>query len=342
MTDLAYAGIWRMTSGAFLTQIVIGAVGLRFYMPSSSLSEEGCRQRMAADQAESLVVEPLAAPFGAIVRGLVFADQTSPETVAQVEQAIGQYQVLVFRGHQPLRDAQLAEFTRHFGVRNVKSSRQMEFTRDGYPEIVLISNVIENGKPIGTVGDKSLHWHADLAHSHHNVRFGFLDAVEVPREGGNTIFASGYAALEPLSPSQREEAAELEVYHVGPGSEYPKPGDVRGPDDPEPMRRPLVVTNPTTGRRALFLSHLRGDSRNRVVDQSRADQVEALTAHITSPRFVYEHHWEVGDLVMWDQIGLLHARHALPPERRILRQVTVKVPFPEEAMWGSAALAGTA
>ena len=166
----------------------------------------------------------LAAPFGAIVRGLAFSDDTSPETVAEVEQAIGQYQVLVFRGHKPPTDAQLAEFTGHFGVRNVKTSRQMEFTRKGFPEIVLISNVIENGKPIGTIGNQPLHWHADLAHSHQNVRFGFLDAVEVPEEGGETIFASGYAALEALSPAERERIADLEVYHVGPRAEYPKPG----------------------------------------------------------------------------------------------------------------------
>src|SRR5580700_7725556 len=153
---------------------------------------------MISASTSQLEIAPLAEPLGAVVRGMVFSGQTGPQVVAEVEQAIGQYQVLVFRGHKPPTDAQLAEFTRHFGVRNVKSSRQMEFTRDGYPEIVLISNVIENGKPIGTVGDKSLHWHADLAHSHHNVRFGFLDAVEVPREGGNTIFASGYAALEAL------------------------------------------------------------------------------------------------------------------------------------------------
>ena len=292
---------------------------------------------MGTENTSELVVEPLAAPFGAIVRGLKFTDPTSPDTVTEVEQAIGQYQVLVFRGHQPPTDAQLAEFTGHFGVRNVKASRQMEFTREGFPEIVLISNVIENGKPIGTIGSELLHWHADLAHSRQNVRFGFLDAVEVPAEGGETIFANGYAALEALSPAGRENIADLEIYHVGPGDKYPKPGEAPAPGEPVSMRRPVVVTNPTTGRRALFLSQLSGGSPNRAVDQSRADEVEALTAHMTSRRFVYEHAWQVGDLVMWDQVGTLHARNPLPPARRILRQVTVKVADPEEALWGMAA-----
>jgi taurine dioxygenase len=295
---------------------------------------------MAVNHTSQLVVEPLAAPFGAVVGGLVFSDETSPGTVAEVEQAIGQYQVLVFRGQTPPTDAQLAEFTGHFGVRNVKTSAQMEFTRQGFPEIVLISNVVENGKPIGTIGNQPLEWHADLAHSHQNVRFGFLDAVEVPHEGGETIFASGYAALESLSPAERERIADLEVYHIGPRAEYPKPGEALAADA-VPMKRPVVVTNPTTGRRALFLSQLRGGSSHRAVDPSRADEVAALTAHLTSPRFVYQHHWHVGDLVMWDQIGMLHARNPLPPERRILRQVTVKVADPEEALWG-AAVASTA
>jgi taurine dioxygenase len=296
---------------------------------------------MTASHTSQLDVEPLAAPFGALVKGLIFSDATSPEVVAEVEQAIGQYQVLVFRGHQQPSDAQLAEFTSHFGVSNAKSARQIEFTREGFPEIVLISNVIENGKPIGVVGDKSLHWHADLAHIRQNARFGFLDAVEVSDEGGNTLFATGYAALEALNHAERERLADLEIYHIGPGSQYPKPGEMRPPAEPEPVKRPVVVTNPATGRRALFLSQLEGGSRHRVVDQGRAGEVEALTDHLTSPRFVYEHHWQTGDLVMWDQIGLLHARHALPPKRRILRQVTVKVPFPEEALWETTRVGGT-
>jgi taurine dioxygenase/pentalenolactone F synthase len=288
-----------------------------------------------------LQVEPLAAPFGAIIRGLQFSGETSPEIVAEVEQAIGQYQVLVFRGHQPPTDAQLAEFTGHFGKRNVKTTSQLDFTRQGFPEIVLISNVMEDGKPIGAVGSKKLFWHADLAWSHENIRFGFLDAVEIPKQGGNTLFASGYAALESLSPEQRTDVAGLEVYHLRSGQEYPQPGAAPATGEDLIMKRPLIITNPWTGRKALFLSHLGGDSRLRAVDQSRADDVQALTEHLSSPRFVYEHHWQVGDLVMWDQIGMVHARHALPPERRILRQVTVKVPYPEEALWNMPELTHT-
>jgi alpha-ketoglutarate-dependent taurine dioxygenase len=296
---------------------------------------------MVTSDASQLAVEPLAAPFGAIVRGLVFSDETSTETVAEVEQAVGQYQVLVFRGHKSPTDAQLAEFTGRFGVRNPKSRDKLAFTKDGFPEIVVLSNVIENGERIGSGVDggfRNLDWHADLAHSRQNARFGFLDAVEVPDEGGNTLFASGYAALEALSPAERHRLAGLEVYHVGDGGEYPEPGETALSGGQALMKRPIVVTNPTTGRRALFLSQLRGGSRYRAVDQSRADEVEALTARLTSPRFVYEHHWQVGDLVMWDQIGMLHARREFDPSlRRILRQVSVRVADPEAALWGASA-----
>src|SRR5215469_15945011 len=215
---------------------------------------------MDANHKQQLEVEPLAAPFGAVVRGLTFSDTTSPELIAEVEQDIGQYQVLVFRGHEPPTDAQLAEFTGHFGVRNVKTPDKLDFTPEGFPEIVLISNVIENGKPIGAVGDRSLHWHADLAWSNHNIRFGFLDAVEVPSEGGNTLFASGYAALEALSPDERQGLEELEIYHLRSGEEYPAPGQTPAPGQSVPMKRPVVVTNPSTGRRAVFLSQLGGGS----------------------------------------------------------------------------------
>jgi alpha-ketoglutarate-dependent taurine dioxygenase len=295
---------------------------------------------MVTRDASQLVVEPLAAPFGAIVRGLTFSGPTSPGIVTEVEQAIGQYQVLLFRGHKPPTDGQLAEFTGRFGVRNPKSNDKLEFTKNGYPEIVVLSNVVESGKRIGAGVDGgfgNLDWHADLAHSRQNARFGFLDAVEVPKEGGNTLFATGYAALEALSPAQREGIADLEVYHIGDGGEYPKPGEA-AVSGAQALKRPVVVTNPTTGRRALFLSQLRGGSPNRAVDPSRADEIEALTAHLTSPRFIYEHHWQAGDLVMWDQIGMLHARREFDPTvRRILRQVSVKVADPEPALWGVAA-----
>ena len=129
---------------------------------------------MIGTDAPPLVIEPLALPFGAVIRGLRFTAVTSPSTVVEVEQAIAQYPVLVFRGHEPPTDAQLAEFTSHFGVRNPKDSRQIEFTKDGYPEIVILSNVPEDGKPVGSAGEAFLDWHADLAHSRHNARFGFL------------------------------------------------------------------------------------------------------------------------------------------------------------------------
>jgi alpha-ketoglutarate-dependent taurine dioxygenase len=295
---------------------------------------------MTSDSPSRLEIEPLAEPLGAVVRGMVFSGQTTAELVAEIEQAIGQYQVLVFRGHKPPSDGELAEFTRCFGVRNPKTADKLEFTKDGYPEIVVLSNIVEDGQRIGSGVDGGygyLDWHADLAHSHRNARFGFLDAVEVPAHGGNTLFASGYAALEALSPAVRDGLAEVEIYHLRDGEEYPEPGTQFSPGQPEPMRRPVVVTNPTTGRRALFLSQLRGGSRYRAVDQSRAYEIDVLTAHLTSPRFVYEHHWQTGDLVMWDQIGLLHARRAFDPSlRRILRQVSVMVSEPETALWAPA------
>jgi alpha-ketoglutarate-dependent taurine dioxygenase len=295
---------------------------------------------MISASTSQLEIAPLAEPLGAVVRGMVFSGQTGPQVVAEVEQAIGQYQVLVFRGHEPPTDGQLAEFTRCFGVRNPKTDDKLEYTKDGYPEIVVLSNIVEDGRRIGSGVDGGfgyLDWHADLAHSHRNARFGFLDAVEVPSDGGNTLFANGYAALEALSPAVRDGLAELEIYHLKDGQEYPEPGTAFAPGQPEPMRRPVVVTNPATGRRALFLSQLRGGSRYRAVDQSRADEIDNLTSLLTSPRFVYEHHWQTGDLVMWDQIGLLHARRAFDPYlRRILRQVSVMVSEPESALWAAA------
>jgi alpha-ketoglutarate-dependent taurine dioxygenase len=265
-------------------------------------------------------VRPLSEPFGAEVHAFDFSVPLFAEMVDEIESAIGQYLVLVFRGHTPPTDEQFTKFTTHFGVHDPKDLNP-QFARPGNPYILVISNIVEDGKEVGGRGAVNLDWHTDGAHRLQSTRFGFLDAVEVPETGGNTLFASGYAALEALTPQQRAHIADLELLHMGP------PAD---PNDPRPTsgehtnaaRRPITVVNPSTGRRALYLNNL----RSRAADPTRQAEADSLLAHITSTRFILEHEWKVGDLVMWDELGLLHARREFDPsQRRYLRQVSVRM-----------------
>jgi alpha-ketoglutarate-dependent taurine dioxygenase len=269
---------------------------------------------------ERIDVRPLPAPFGAEVHAFDFSVPLVPEIADAIESAIGQYLVLVFRGHTPPTDEQFTNFTAYFGVHNPKDLNP-QFRRPGNPYILVISNIVEDGKEVGGRGVANLDWHTDGAYCLQSTRFGFLDAVEVPETGGNTLFASGYAALEALTPEQRARIADLELLHIGPQADPsdPKPTST---DSTNTARRPVTVVNPSTGRRALYLSSL----RSRAADPQRQDEVDWLLAHITSTRFILEHEWKVGDLVMWDELGLLHARREFDAsQRRYLRQVSVRI-----------------
>lgn len=268
-------------------------------------------------------VRPLAAPFGAEVHAFDFSVPLTPEIGDEIESAIGQYLVLLFRGHTPPTDEQFTNFTAYFGAHDPKDLNP-QFARPGNPYILVISNIVEDGKAVGGRGSVNLNWHTDGAHCLQSTRFGFLDAVEVPETGGNTLFANGYAALEALTPEHRARVADLELLHIGPQAD---------PNDPKPTssdhtntaRRPITVVNPSTGRRALYLNNL----RSRAADQKRQAEADLLLAHITSTRFILEHEWKVGDLVMWDELGLLHARREFDPsQRRYLRQVSVRLRHP--------------
>jgi taurine dioxygenase len=277
----------------------------------------------------NISIKNLDAPLGAEIASVDLSKPLSQDDVETIEETWRERLVVVFRG-QRLSDPQLLAFSRNFGELDPPGPNPYgEPFNKQHPEINVISNVIENGKPIGNLGDGEAVWHADMTYVDVPPKAAMLHSLEVPPSGGNTYFANMIAAYETL-PADLRKAAEgkVAVHDASRNSAgmlrkgYKEVTDVR---ETVGARHPLVRTNPKTGRRALFL----GRRPNAyVLGLEVADSealLDSLWAHATQPRFAMCHEWQVGDLLMWNNLSVLHRRDPFAPEsRRVMHRTQIR------------------
>jgi taurine dioxygenase len=277
----------------------------------------------------NISIKNLDAPLGAEIASVDLSKPLSQDDVETIEETWRERLVVVFRG-QRLSDPQLLAFSRNFGELDPPGPNPYgEPFNKQHPEINVISNVIENGKPIGNLGDGEAVWHADMTYVDVPPKAAMLHSLEVPPSGGNTYFANMIAAYETL-PADLRKAAEgkVAVHDASRNSAgmlrkgYKEVTDVR---ETVGARHPLVRTNPRTGRRALFL----GRRPNAyVLGLEVADSealLDSLWAHATQPRFAMCHEWQVGDLLMWNNLSVLHRRDPFAPEsRRVMHRTQIR------------------
>lgn len=277
----------------------------------------------------NISIKNLDAPLGAEIGGIDLSTPLAQDDVEAIEDAWRERLVVVFRG-QRLSDPQLLAFSRNFGELDPPGPNPYgEPFNKLHPEINVISNVIENGKPIGNLGDGEAVWHADMTYVDVPPKAAMLHSLEVPPSGGNTYFANMIAAYETLPADLRAAAeAKVAVHDASLNSAgmlrkgYKEVRDVR---ETVGAHHPLVRTNPKTGRRALFL----GRRPNAyVLGLEVADSealLDSLWAHATQPRFAMRHEWRVGDLLMWNNLSVLHRRDPFDPKsRRVMHRTQIR------------------
>ena len=276
-------------------------------------------------------IKNLNAALGAEVAGVDLSRSLPQADIDAIAAAWRERLVVVFHG-QNLSDPQLIAFSRNFGELDPPGPNPYgEPVNKAHPELNVISNVVENGKPIGNLGDGEAVWHADMTYVEVPCKAALLHALEVPppEAGGNTYFANMFRAYETL-PAELKKSVEgkVAVHDASRNSAgmlrkgYKEVTDVR---ETVGARHPLVRTEPKTGRKALFLGRRPNAYVPGITVAESEALLDALWAHATQSSFTMCHQWQVGDLLMWNNLSVLHRRDPFDPKsRRIMHRSQIK------------------
>jgi alpha-ketoglutarate-dependent 2,4-dichlorophenoxyacetate dioxygenase len=281
---------------------------------------------------ERLTLTPLQ-PFGALASGIDLSQPLDADKVRAIEAAMDEHAVLVWRG-QPLTQDQQIAFAKamgplDLGLRKLKGGPH----RFDYAELADISNVKADGevadrnhaKIVGNVANQL--WHSDSSFQSPRAKYSMLSAVVVPGFGGETEFADLRMAYDALPDWRKKQIADLKAVHFALHSRFML-GDTHYTDEQKkaipPAVWPLVQVDPRSGRKILFVGVHACEVEGMTVAEGRMLLLDLLE-HATQREFVYRHHWQVGDLVMWDNTSTVHrGRYFDFDERRELRRATTE------------------
>jgi taurine dioxygenase len=237
--------------------------------------------------------------------------------------------VLRFRG-QNLTKEQLLAFSARFGeLDRAPINMKGEPWIPGYPELAVMSNIIVDGAPVGSLGYGEAVWHTDMSYNDVTSSAALLYAQEVTKTGGETGFINMYRAYETLPADLKAAIDGRSIKHDASrnsaGELRKGYKDIVDPREAPGALHPMVVRHPVTGRHALYLgrrplSYIVGLA----LEESEA-LLDRLWAHATNEAHAWFQKWNVGDLLMWDNRCVMHKRTAFDPsERRFMLRTQVK------------------
>ena len=279
-------------------------------------------------------------PIGAEIMGLDLAETLDDGTFAEIEAALNRHAVVVIRDNL-LSPAQLAAFSRRFGPPQINV--RAEARNADTPEVFWISNITEDGKPVGS-HDAGRYWHSDLCYLKAPSKVTLLNAIKVPARGGEvfgaTQFASAAAAYDALSDAMKVRLADLKAangYRFMWNKKAHEFGlrpvlsqtelEERFPPD---AVHPIVRIHPANGRKCLFVCE--GYTHSVVgLPQDESDALlRDLFDHLADPSFHYRHKWRIGDVLMWDNCAVQHkaTNDFELPLRRLMQRCTIEGTVP--------------
>ncbi|WP_044564477.1 TauD/TfdA family dioxygenase [Azospirillum sp. B4] len=269
--------------------------------------------------------------LGAEVIGLDLSRPLPEPDFRRIRRTLAERQVVVVRGQADLTPEQHIAFSRRFGPLEIHI--QHHFHLPGHPEILVVSNVIEDGRPIG-LADAGRYWHSDLSYMALPSLGSLLHAREIPEDAGDTLFASLAAAYDALPVETQRRLQGLTAVHSYAARNRAqqavtgalRPGltaeqEARVP----PVVHPVVRAHPETGRPSLFISEGFTTRIVELPEEESAALLAELFAHSIQDRFIYRHRWRPDDLVIWDNRQGIHLATGVPPAvRRTLYRTTVQ------------------
>ena len=272
--------------------------------------------------------------LGATVDGLDLARALTGEEFDFAMQALGEYGVLRFP-RQQLTAQQLKDFSARFGELEINVANS--FQAPGIPEVMILSNIVENGKPLG-LADAGQSWHTDMSYSRTIAFCNILYGIKIPHRNGeplgNTEFCDQRAAYDGLPPDLKKQLEGKTVLHDfnkfwemmrrDIGSARPPLTEAQRKTKP-PVSHPVFLTHPITGRKALYANPGYAVRINELPQQESDEILEFLFVHQTKPEFRFAARWQVGDVLMWDNMRTIHNAVAdyRPDEPRLIKRCQV-------------------
>ncbi len=278
-------------------------------------------------------VIPTERALGAEITGIDLSKDISAAQREFIFNAYTEHLVVLFRG-QSLSFSDLLRLREIFGPPGLAANQLLGLGRKKYlpdevpDEITIISNIVDaEGKPMGALGADEAFWHTDSSFTEKPISASLLHAIEVTEQGGETAFLNMYKAYEemPAALAARIEGKFVNhsKVHNSAGVRRPEFADVTDPSKAPGVKHPIVRTHPVTGRKCLYL----GRRLNSYIFGLSVPDSEALLdevwAHACQDKYVWEHKWRVGDLLVWDNRCTMHHRNAFAPNaRRLMHKST--------------------
>ncbi len=273
----------------------------------------------------ALEIEPLGPALGARITGIDLREDYDGQTAAAMRAAFVEHAMLCFPD-QKISAQDQVRFAAVFGpvdadFRPPSSTLTTTNTKRG---VMLVSNIRKDGKQIGSLPDGEMHFHSDGAHRKVPYRATTLFAIKIPSRGGETLFANLTKAYEALPLHRKEWLEGKRARHIYNYDSVTRDLIDHSRADLSEAVHPLVKIHPDSGRPALYLSRLMTDSVLETDPEESGPILDELFDHAERPEFVYAHRWAPGDLVIWDNRCLNHARTDFPAdEDRLLRRYTI-------------------
>jgi alpha-ketoglutarate-dependent 2,4-dichlorophenoxyacetate dioxygenase len=290
----------------------------------------------------TLTVTPRSNVIGAEVTGIDLSQPLAEDDFNTLTDAFNEHRILVFRDQHLTTDQQVA-FSEKFG--RLEDFPDPKDQADGHKTVLRVTNIDRatgNIKPVDDPGHKSFtlgtsSWHIDSSFRTLPSKASMLYAIEMPAEGGDTMFADTTLAYDALSDAEKTELDRLVIVHDFEETRRrhklpPRPPEVQAATPP--ARHPLVAER-DTGRRALFIGSHAAGIEGMGYEEARA-KIDALEAFTTQPQFTYRHQWQAGDMVMFDNICVMHQAmpYDLAGSRRLLHRTTVAGDAPLNGVGG--------
>jgi taurine dioxygenase len=276
---------------------------------------------MSAVTSPTLHVVPTDAALGADIEGVDLSRDIGADVFAQILAAWARHLVLRFRGQRLDEDLLLA-FSRRFGTLDKAPINTAATREHRNPYVLIVSNVIEDGRPIGSLGAYESQWHADMSYNEQPPVGSLLYAVEVPPAGGDTGFINLNRAYETLPADLKAAIAHRVCTHDSSlnsaGERRAGYEEVTDPRSAPGAVHPLVRPHPVTGLPLLYLGRRRNAYVHGLSLQESDALLDRLWAHATAPENAWYQRWRVGDLVLWDNFATVHRRDSFDPGMRRL------------------------